>query len=472
MSTAYNKIDESILHELRQIVGADNVLTSQEDRTKYAHDEVTEVQREPEAILKAATAEEVSRILKLANVRNVPVTPRGAGQGLSCGAVAAYGGVVLTMERMNRILEIDEDNLMVTVEPGVINGDMQRAVEAVGLFYPPDPASMDSCSMGGNIAENAGGPRAVKYGVTRDYVCGLEAVLPSGEIINLGGKMVKNVAGYDLIQLLIGSEGTLAIVTKITLRLLPLPSVRVDLLAPFDSFAGASAAVKDIIKNRIVPAALEFMGRDSIMAVEKLTEKEIPHRDAAAHLLITLDGNDQDTVDAEYAKVGEICMENGATDVLVADTETLRDRLWETRRLIIEALQHLSPEHIMDTQDLVVPRANIPHLVGKVNDIAKEHEMNIICFGHSGDGNVHVNVIKDMPDEEWNRKREKVAEAMYEAALSLGGSITGEHGIGLTRRKYLPMAVPEPAIAVMRKIREAFDPGSILNPGKIFPDIA
>jgi len=374
------------------------------------------------------------------------------------------------MEGMNRILEIDEENLMLTVEPGVITGELQRAVEAVGLFYPPDPASLDSCSIGGNIAENAGGPRAVKYGVTRNYVCGLEVVFPSGEIITLGGKMVKNVAGYDLIQLLIGSEGTLAVVTKIILRLLPLPSVRTDLLAPFDSFADASVAVSKIIKSRIVPAVLEFMGRDSILAVEKLLEKEIPNHDAAAHLLITLDGNDQDTVQAEYEKVGEICVENGATDVFVADTEELRNRLWEARRLIIEALQHLSPEHIMDTQDLVVPRAAIPDLVARIGEIAEEHQMNIVCFGHSGDGNVHINIIKDIPDEVWDRKREKAAKAAYEAAVSLGGSITGEHGIGLTRRKYLPMVIQEPAIAVMRKIREAFDPGNILNPGKIFPD--
>ena len=472
MSIAYHKIDESILTELKQIVGEENILTSQEDKTKYAHDEVTEIQHEPEAVVKASTTEQISRILKLANERNFPVTPRGAGQGLSCGAVPVCGGVVLTMEDMNRVLEIDEEDLMVTVEPGLITGELQRAVEAVGLFYPPDPASLDSCSIGGNVAENAGGPRAVKYGVTRDYVCGLEAVLPSGEIITLGGKMVKNVAGYDLIQLLVGSEGTLAVITKIILRLLPLPSVRVDLLAPFNSFGEASEAVKQIIKSRTVPAVIEFMGRDSIMAVEKLTETVIPNHDAAAHLLITLDGNDKDTVDAEYEKVGEICLENGATDVLVADTEKLRDKLWSARRLIIEALQHLSPEHIMDTQDLVVPRAAIPELVARIEAIAKKHEMNIVCFGHSGDGNVHVNIIKDIPDEEWDRKREPVAEAMYEAALSLGGSITGEHGIGLTRRKYLPLAVQEPAIAVMRKIREAFDPGNILNPGKIFPDIA
>jgi glycolate oxidase len=343
-------------------------------------------------------------------------------------------------------------------------------VEAVGLFYPPDPASLDSCSIGGNVAENAGGPRAMKYGVTRHYVCGLEAVLPSGEMISLGGKLVKDVCGYDLLQLLIGSEGTLAIVTKIVLRLLPLPTVRVDLLAPFPDFRSASKTVSDIIKNRIVPCALEFMGKDSVLAVEALTEKEIPFRDAEAHLLITMDGNDESTVNAEYERVGELCMENGALDVLVADSTQLRDKLWEARRLIIEALQHLSPERIMDTQDLVVPRGLIPDLIDRIGEIAKSRDMNIICFGHSGDGNVHVNLIKDMPQEEWDAKKEDAAQDMYRAALSMGGSITGEHGIGLTRRNYLPLAVEPASIELMKRIKMGFDPGNVLNPGKIFPD--
>ena len=465
----YNKVDERILVGLREIVGEENVSVSADDRQKYSHDEVAELHHEPEAVVRVSSAEQVSRIMRLAGETNVPVTPRGAGQGLSGGAVPVFGGVVLTLEKMNRILEIDQDNLMATVEPGVITGDIHREVEALGLFYPPDPASLDSCTIGGNVAENAGGPRAVKYGVTRHYVCGLEAVLPSGELVTMGGKLVKDVTGYDLMQLLLGSEGTLAIITKIILRLLPLPKVRVDLLVPFNDFHAASRSVSDIIKNRIVPCALEFMGKDSILAVEALTGKEMPFHEAEAHLLVTMDGNDEAAVTAEYEKVGEICLENGAEDVLVADNPRLRDKLWEARRLIIEALQHMSPEKIMDTQDLVVPRANIPMLLSRIKEIADKHSMNIVCFGHAGDGNVHVNVIKDMPDEDWRARKEQVAAEMYRAALSLNGSITGEHGIGLARKQFLPLALDAHQIELMRKIKEVFDPGNILNPGKIFP---
>jgi len=464
----YAKVDENILSRLREIVGAENVSVSPADRDKYSHDEVAELQHAPDVVVWVSCAEQVSRILKLAQEAVFPVTPRGAGQGLSGGSVPAFGGVVLTLEKMGRILEIDQENLMATVEPGVITGDIHREVEALGLFYPPDPASLDSCSIGGNIAENAGGPRAIKYGVTRNYVCGLEAVLPSGEIVTMGGKFVKNVTGYDLIQLLLGSEGTLAVITKVILRLLPLPPVRVDLLVPFNDFRAASQSVSDIIKSRIVPTALEFMGKDSILAVEALTEKEIPFHDAEAHLLVTIDGNKQAAVEAEYEKIGEICLDNGAQDVLVADNPRLRDKLWEARRLIIEALQHMSPEGIMDTQDLVVPRAKIPELLSRIKEIAEKHAMNIVCFGHAGDGNVHVNVIKDVPEEKWKAKKEPLVEEMYRAALALGGSITGEHGIGLTRKQFLPLAADGRQIELMRKIKEVFDPQDILNPGKIF----
>jgi glycolate oxidase len=469
MGTAYTAIDEGILGQLRQIAGEANVLTTPEDMEKYAHDEVQELHHMPEVVVKVSSADEICQIMRLASEKRFPVTPRGGGQGLSGGAVPVHGGVVLSVERMNRILEIDEENLMATLEPGVITGDLHRAVEAKGLFYPPDPASLDSCSMGGNIVENSGGPRAIKYGVTRHYVVGLEAVLPSGELIRMGGKLVKDVTGYDLLHLLLGSEGTLAIVTKIIVRLIPLPTVRVDLLVPFNDFMDASRSVSAIIKSRIVPTALEFMMKDSIAAVQALSGKEIPHADAEAHLLITLDGNDQAAIEAEYEKVGEICMENGAEDVLVADNPKLRDRLWEARRMIIEALQHLSPEKIMDTEDLVVPRASIPELLEQIRGIADKHGMKIICFGHAGDGNVHVNIIKDMPDDAWQAKRGPLANDMYKAALGLNGSITGEHGIGLTRKKYLHLAVDERQIEIMRKIKQAYDPLNVLNPGKILP---
>ena len=468
MNSAYRRLDKTLLDQLIAIVGGAGVSTSPEDLDKYSHDEVAELHFEPEAVVKARSAEEVSRILRLAQEANFPVTPRGAGYGLSGGCVPVLGGVVLSLEKMNRIVEIDEENLMATVEPGVITGDLHRAVEALGLFYPPDPASLDSCTIGGNIAENAGGPRAVKYGVTRHYVCGLEAVMASGEIVRMGGKLVKDVTGYDLMQLLIGSEGTLAVVTRIVLRLIPLPKERVDLLVPFNDFLSASRAVAGIIKSRIVPTAMEFMGRDSILAVEKLSGKEVPFHEAEAHLLITLDGNDKTAIDAEVERVGELCLANGAVDVLIADSAKMRDKLWAARRQIIEALQHLSPDRIMDTQDLCVPRARIPELLARIREIADRHAMKIVCFGHAGDGNVHVNVIKNMPDAEWKAKKDPVAEDMYRAALALGGAITGEHGIGLTRKGYLPLAMGPAQIALMRRVKEAFDPAGILNPGKIF----
>ncbi|MEA3341672.1 MAG: FAD-linked oxidase C-terminal domain-containing protein, partial [Chloroflexota bacterium] len=434
----------------------------------YTHDETVGLRADPEVVVRVRSAGQVAEILKLAQRERVPVTPRGAGYGLSGGAVPTCGGIVLSVEKMNRILEIDKENLMVTVEPGALTGDIHRAVEAEGLFYPPDPASLDSCTIGGNIAEDAGGPRAVKYGVTRHYVCGLEAVLPSGEIVTCGGKLVKNVTGYNLIQLLIGSEGTLAVITKIVLRLLPLPKVQVDLLVPFDDFQAAADTVSDIIAHRILPTTIEFMERDSVLAVERLSQKEMPYHDAAAQLLIQLDGNSREAVDADYEVVGDLCLEHGALDVLVARDSRARDRLWEARRLIIDALNHESPVNHME--DVVVPRAELPPLLRGIKEIGQRHGARVVCFGHAGDGNVHVNVLKDeIPDERWKSLMPAVTEEIYTLALSLGGTITGEHGIGATRRRYLHLALDEAQIELMRGIRAVFDPNHILNPGKIFP---
>ena len=464
----YKQVTPEIVDALRDIVGQDDVFTDAERLEPYAHDETVGLRAEPEVVVRARSAERVSRVLRLAQRERVPVTPRGAGYGLSGGAVPVSGGIVLSMEKMNRILEIDKDNLMVTVEPGVITGDLHRAVEREGLFYPPDPASLDSCTIGGNVAENAGGPRAVKYGVTRHFVCGLEAVLPSGDIITCGGKLVKNVTGYDLIQLLTGSEGTLAVITKIILRLLPLPGVQVDLLVPFDDFQAAADTVSDIISHRIVPTAMEFMERDSIQAVEELLDRKMPHDDAAAHLLIQVDGNRWEDVEADVDVVGQLCLEHGARDVLVAKDSRNRDRLWEARRSIIDALNHASPINHME--DVTVPRAQLPALLRGFRAIAAHHDVRIISFGHSGDGNVHVNVLKDeIADQRWEALVPVVTEEVYRLALSLGGTLTGEHGIGATRRQYLRLALEESQIEVMRRIREAFDPHHILNPGKIFP---
>jgi len=464
----YEKVNADIIEALRQIAGESNVLVNVEALEPYTHDEVVGLRADPEVVARVRSAEQVAEILKLAQRERVPVTPRGAGYGLSGGAVPTCGGIVLSLEKMNRILEIDKENLMVTVEPGALTGDIHRAVEAEGLFYPPDPASLDSCTIGGNIAEDAGGPRAVKYGVTRHYVCGLEAVLPSGEVITCGGKLVKNVTGYNLIQLLIGSEGTLAVVTKIVLRLLPLPQVQVDLLVPFDDFQAAADTVSDIIAHRVLPTTIEFMERDSVLAVERLSQKEMPYHDAAAHLLIQLDGNSREAVDTDYEMVGDLCLEHGALDVLVARDSRARDRLWEARRLIIDALNHESPANHME--DVVVPRAELPPLLKRIKEIGRRHGARTVCFGHAGDGNVHVNVLKDdISDERWEMLMPAVTEAIYRLALSLGGTITGEHGIGATRRRYLPLALDEAQIELMRGIKAVFDPDHILNPGKIFP---
>lgn len=464
----YSKVDAGIIDALCQIVGKGNILTASAEMEPYTHDEVVGLRADPEVVARVTTPEQVSQVLKLAQRERVPVTPRGAGYGLSGGAVPVCGGIVLSLEKMNRILEIDKQNLMITVEPGVITGDIHRAVEAEGLFYPPDPASLDSCSIGGNIAEGAGGPRAVKYGVTKDYVVGVDAVLPSGEVITCGGKLVKNVTGYNLIQLLIGSEGTLAVVTKIILRLLPLPRVQVDLLVPYDDFQAAANTVSAIIAQRIVPTTIEFMERDGILAVEQLLQKEVPHDDAEAHLLIQLDGNRKEAVDADLEVVGEVCLQHGARDVLVARDRPTRDRLWETRRMIIEALNHESP--VSHMEDVVVPRSEIPPLLEGVKDLARRHSVRIVNFGHAGDGNVHINILRDdMSESEWNVLVPEVTEEIFRLALSLGGMITGEHGIGATRRRYLPMALDKVQIEIMRQIKMAFDPNCILNPGKIFP---
>lgn len=463
-----DRISSDVVERLRRIVGPGNVLLDEESIEPYTHDETLGLAAKPDIVVKAASAGEVSQVMQVAQQEKIPVIPRGAGYGLSGGAVATQGGMVLSLEKMNRILEIDRENLMVTVEPGVITGDIHRAVEAVGLFYPPDPASLDSCTIGGNVAEGAGGPRAVKYGITKDYVCGLEAVLPSGEIITCGGKRVKDVAGYNLIQLLIGSEGTLAIVTKIILKLIPLPRVQIDLLVPFDNFQDAADAVSDMVAQRVTPATIEFMERDSVQSVQKLLQRELPFSDAAAHLLIQLDGNSNEALDVDFEIVGDICTAHHARDVLVARDQRTRDRLWEARRLIIDALKAEYPENYME--DVVVPRAQIPTLLKTIKEISARTGVRCVCFGHAGDGNVHLNLLKEkQTGDEWNALLPAVRKEIYRLCISLGGTITGEHGIGATRRAYLPLALDETQINLMRSIRDAFDPNHILNPGKIFP---
>ena len=464
----YAKVDTSVLERLKEIVGPADVITEPERMEPYTHDETPGLSGWPEVVVKPGSIQEVASILKLANEMRIPVTPRGAGQGLSGGAVPIQGGIVLSIERMNRILEIDHQNLMVTVEPGVITGELHTAVEAEGLFYPPDPANLESCFIGGNIAEGAGGPRAVKYGTTKDYVSGLEVVLPSGEIMELGGKLVKDVMGYNLIQLMVGSEGTLGVVTKIILRLLPLPKGQIDLLVPFDDFQKAADTVSAIIAASLIPTAIEFMERAAVQACERLLQKKVPFGDAAAHLLIQLTGPRQEDLEADLDQVGDICLDHGALDVLVAQDRPTRDRLWEARRLIIEALNHDSP--INRTEDVAVPRSEIPALMRGIHELKDRVGVDTVCFGHAGDGNVHVTFLRhDLCDEVWEERLPEVRKELYDLSLSLGGTITGEHGIGATRKSYLAYAMGETPVQLMRGIKDVFDPNHILNPGKIFP---
>jgi glycolate oxidase len=370
---------------------------------------------------------------------------------------------------MNRIIEIDEENMMAVVEPGVIVGNLHREVEKRMLFYPPDPASLDSCSIGGNVAENAGGPRAVKYGITRSYVTGLEVVLPTGEVVNYGGKLVKNVAGYDLAHFFIGTEGTLGIVTKIVLRLIPLPRHRIDLLVPFPTHESAALTVSEVMRDKgIVPVVLEFMDLACVLAVEKLLERELPFREAAAQLIIGLDGPDADQLLTEAEAIGEICLRNGAEDVLVADTEPTRNRLWEARRVAYEALKAQAEQ--VELEDLCVPRTRIPEVMTAIKEASELYGLPLGVVGHAGDGNVHVVLMKQGIDEEtWRDKVDKTNNRILSAAVRLGGSIAGEHGVGLLKKRFMPLSVGEAELTVMRKLKEALDPNGILNPGKIFP---
>jgi len=465
----YNQIGIDIITDLGTVVGEKYVLTIDDDKEPYSHDETLNHRFMPAVVVKPANTSEVSAIMKLAGSNNIPVTPRGAGTGLSGGALPVCGGILLSLERFNSILEIDEENLMAVTQPAVITGQLQKAVEEKGLFYPPDPASLDSCSIGGNIAENAGGARAFKYGVTRHYLCGLEVVWPNGEISRLGGKVIKDVSGYDLMHLLCGSEGTLAVITEITLRLLPKPKYQTDLLIPFSSIEDAVKATNAVIRERIIPTTMEFMERKAILAAEELLGKKAPYREAEAHLLVQLDGEDREELQKVYERIGEIVSDHGALDVLVAEDRPSQDRLWEIRRSISEALTAKSP--IREREDVVVPKSMIPRLFQELDLLQKKYSMEIVSFGHIGDGNIHVNILKGGSDADaWQKVLPELLAEMFAKVVELGGTISGEHGIGYVKKKYLPLAVDAPAITAMMAIKRGLDPNNILNPEKIFDE--
>lgn len=452
----------------RSVVGEKYVITGGDDLEPYTHDESEDLKFTPDAVVKPATTDEVSRVMRHCWERGIPVTPRGGGTGLSGGALCVHGGVSLSLERMNRIIEIDTKNMMAVVQPGVIVQTLQEEVEKLGLFYPPDPASKGSCVFGGNLAECAGGARALKYGVTKDYVLGLEAVLPDGRVIRTGGKLLKNVTGYNLTQLLIGSEGTLAVITEIILKLIPKPVYHRTILVPFDSLETAASALNAVFMNRIVPCAVEFMERDAIKSAERMLERSFPYSDSEALLLIELDGNDLDTINRELERVGEILLENGAKDVLVAESEQRQNEMWEMRRSLGEAVKKISA---YKEQDTVVPRAALPELMRALKEISRRHGFTAICYGHAGDGNIHANIVKGgMDDEKWRNELPALIADIHRATVGMGGMISGEHGIGYTQKIYMPIALSETELSLMKAIKNVFDPKGILNPGKIFPD--
>ncbi len=464
----YNSISPSIINALKSIIGAEFVHEDEERKERYGRDETEDLLFKPAVIVRPRTAEEISAILIIANKELIPVTPRGAGTGLSGGALPIYGGICLSMERFNQILEIDERNLQATVEPGVINEAFQDAVKEKGLFYPPDPASKGSCYLGGNLAHSSGGPKAVKYGTTRDYVLNMQMVLPTGEIIWTGANVLKYSTGYNLTHLMIGSEGTLGVITKIVFRLIPYPQNNIVMLVPFNSAEKACEAVSAVFRAGITPSGMEFMERDAIDWVRKYNEDitvAVPD-EIQAHLLIEVDGNDMDVLYKDAEKISDVMSQFEAGEILFADTAAQKEMLWKMRRKVAEAVKTNS---VYKEEDTVVPRAELPQLLSGVKSIGKKYGFKSVCYGHAGDGNLHVNIIKgDLSDVVWEKELPKGITEIFLLCVKLGGTISGEHGIGLVQQPYMKIAIDEKRLELMRGIKQLFDPNLILNPGKIF----
>lgn len=456
------------LETFKKIVGEAYVLADEENLLHYGHDETEQLSYPPEVVLRPRTSEEIAAILKICNEDRIPVTPRGAGTGLSGGALPHLGGVLLSTDRMNSILQIDERNLQVTTEPGVITEVLQNAVKEKGLFYPPDPSSRGSCFIGGNIAENSGGPKAVKYGVVKDYVLNLEVVLPSGEIIWTGANVLKNSTGYNLTQLIVGSEGTLGIVTKIVLRLIPFPKYDLLMLVPFTSLEKASAAVSAIFRAGFVPSALELMEIDALNIVSKMVDSTaVPINDSiAAHLIIEVDGNNMDVLMADMEAIAALLTDFDAGDIFFADDAQQKAELWKLRRRVAEAAK--SSGYTIE-EDAVVPRAELPALILGVKALGKKHGFEAVCYGHAGDGNLHIRINHPtIKNSHGNAEMTKALTSLFELVQSLGGTISGEHGVGLIQKPYLNTVFREANLRLMREIKMAFDPNNILNAGKIF----
>jgi glycolate oxidase len=458
-------MEARLVKELEDIVGEENVLTSPEDLLCYSYDS-TVLEHLPDVVVLPNSSDEVAATVKLANREKIPLVPRGAGTNLAGGTIPIEGGIVLTLTRMTRILEIDAINMVAVAQPGVVTGRLQTEVAKKGLYYPPDPASLKVTTLGGNVAMNAGGPHALKYGVTSDYVMGLEVVLPRGQVIRTGGKAIKNVTGYNLTQLFVGSEGTLGVVTEITLRLIPQPQSSGSVLAAFSNLDDAAILVNRILSAGVIPAVVEIMDNMTVQTVEDYLQMGLP-RDAAALLLIQMDGVQQ-AVQQELKAVATLCRENRATLVEVADTKDEEDELWEARRSISPSLTRVRPNKL--GEDISVPREAIAETVRQIQDISRRHNLPIVIFGHISDGNLHPNILFDRQNQEEVERVEAASGDIFAAAVSVGGTLSGEHGIGLLKKKYLRLDLPPETIDVMRSIKRVLDPNNIMNPGKIFPD--
>ena len=470
----YNKVNQQVLDELGRIAGHDNVLVDREAMFDYSHDEFSlqDISMFPEVVIKPGSAREIGDVLRLANSNNIPVTPRGGASGLCGGCVPSYGGILLSMERMDRILEVDVANQMAVVEAGVRLSDFYAAVEETGLFFPPHPGE-ESAMVGGVIATNAGGARAVKYGVIRNYIRGLEVVLPSGKIIRPGGKLMKSSTGYNLVNLFIGSEGTLGIITEAIIQLMPTPEVTRSLIIPYDDLQKAIETVPYMIRRKILPLAVEFVPREVIDITAKFLKKPWPVSVGTVFLLIIIDAASEDDLDKMSEAIAEICLEKEALDAFVADSPKKQEQVLEIRSKIYEAIK----AHTLEILDVVVPRAEIANHVKRVQEVSEELDIWLPTFGHAADGNVHTHIMKarymnetivPLPEEEWKDKLAKVREDLYRDCKKREGYISGEHGIGVVKKPYLSYVLSEEEISLMRGIKDHFDPNHILNPGKIF----
>ena len=460
-------ISKEHIHFFTEKLG-DRAIVNLEICKEYGSDETEDLNFPPSIVLKPITTREVSLILAYCNQHELPITPAGARTGLSGGALPQHHGILMSLEKLNTIIQIDEDNLQVTTEPGVITEVLQNAVKERGLFYPPDPASRGSCFIGGNIAENSGGPKAVKYGVTKDYVLNLEVVLPNGDVIWTGANVLKNSTGYNLTQLMIGSEGTLGVVTKIVLRLIPHPKHTMLMLVPFKSIHGACQAVSSIFKAGITPSGMEFMERDAILYTQRFINDYslVLEEDDEAHLLIEVDGMEEEKLFQECESITEVLMAYDIGEILFAESEAQKNALWNVRRKVGEAVKTQS---IYKEEDTVVPRYHLPELLQVVKSLGLEYGFHSVCYGHAGDGNLHINILKEeMDDETWKNDIPKAITKLFTTVVELGGTISGEHGIGLVQKPYISIAIQKEPLFIMRGIKNVFDPKNILNPGKIF----